>query len=260
MNTHRVVRLCAVIFLVVSAASCRSCAPTGPPPEVRRFDASPIHVCNCQPSCPVDLRWATIGETATLSSDNPVLDARGATDALGTVPNSGARTVGVRSTTRLTIEARSEGMTPARQDRSIEVFDLNPPMTRARPLGNDGRPQCQVIGENIYWTLILTEGTVTAMGEELDWDHRIQVRGVRHNAPNDRPIRVRHFGVDVTVPPGIAAPLTMFPPGIAYGGSWILATPLAPGENCGGLGVVEQGRPASTPPALQILVELTCGS
>src|ERR1041385_467923 len=260
MNSHRAVRLCAVVFLAVLASSCRSCAPTGPPPEVRRFDASPIHLCNCQPSCPVDIRWVTIGETATLSADNPVLDASGATVALGMVPNSGATTVGVRSTTRLTIEAGSEGITPDRHDRSIEVFDLNPPMTRARPLGTDGRPQCQVIGENIYWTLILTEGTVDLRGEELDWDHRIQVRAVRHNAPIDRPIRVLHLGVDVTARPGLGAPPTIFPPGIAYGGSWVLATPLAPGENWGGLGVVEQGRPASTPPVLQVLVELTCGS
>jgi len=261
MNPYRLARLCVVICLAALATSCVRCGPPpGPPPEVRRFDARPIHVCNCQPPCQVDLRWVTIGETTTLTSDNPVTDSSGATDPLGRVGNNETRTVGVTRSTNLTIEAASSDMPTARQTKPIEVFDLNPPLVRTRTLGTDRTPQCQVIGESIYWTLTLTEGTVNLMGEELEWDRRIQVRGLRHNAPHDRPIRVRHLGVDVLVPPSMAAPLTMFPPGIAYGGSWVLATPLAPGENCGGLGFVEQGHPPSTPPPLIIIVELTCGS
>jgi hypothetical protein len=260
MNPRRVVRLWAVIALAVFAASCRGCAPAGPTPEVRRFDARPIHFCNCEQTCLVDLRWSTIGETTTLSSDNPVTNPAGTRDSLGMVASSDARTIGVTTTTQLTLAAESAGRTPDRQTRSIEVLDLHPPIVRTRMLGTDRTATCQVIGEDIYWTLILTEGTVTPMGEELEWDPRIQVRSVRHNAPHDRPIRIRHFGVDITVLPGLATPPTLFPPGIAYGGSWVLATPLAPGETCGGLGVVNPGTQPTPPPPLMIIVELTCGT
>lgn len=236
------------------------CRSTLGRPEVRRFDARPIHLCNCEQTCLADLRWSTIGETTTLSSDNPVTNPAGTRDSLGMVASSDARTIGVTTTTQLTLAAESAGRTPDRQTRSIEVLDLHPPIVRTRMLGTDRTATCQVIGEDIYWTLILTEGTVTPMGEELEWDPRIQVRSVRHNAPHDRPIRIRHFGVDITVLPGLATPPTLFPPGIAYGGSWVLATRLAPGETCGGLGVVNPGTQPTPPPPLMIIVELTCGT